>query len=48
MKRKKKKLKKNKSIKSKTLKLTEEFGDKSTLPTVRKGVRNISPEVVEI
>ncbi len=30
------------------LKIAEELGDKSTLPILRKGLRDISPEVVEI
>ncbi len=34
--------------KLKALKIAEELGDKSTLPILRKGLRDISPEVVEI
>ena len=34
--------------KLKALKIAEEFSDKSTLPILRKGLRDISPEVVEI
>ena len=34
--------------KLKALKITEELADKSTLPILRKGLRDISPEVVEI
>jgi len=34
--------------KSKALKIAEELADKSTLPILRKGLRDISPEVVEI
>ena len=34
--------------KLKTLKIAEELADKSTLPILRKGLRDISPEVVEI
>ena len=30
------------------LKIAEELADKSTLPILRKGLRDISPEVVEI
>ena len=32
----------------KALKIAEELADKSTLPILRKGLRDISPEVVEI
>ena len=34
--------------KLKALKIAEELADKSTLPILRKGLRNISPEVIEI
>ncbi len=34
--------------KLKALKIAEELADKSTLPILRKGLRDISPEVVEI
>ena len=34
--------------KLKSLKIAEELADKSTLPILRKGLRDISPEVVEI
>ena len=34
--------------KLKALKIAEELADKSTLPIIRKGLRDISPEVVEI
>ena len=34
--------------KLKALKIAEELSDKSTLPILRKGLRDISPEVVEI
>ena len=34
--------------KLKALKIAEKLGDKSTLPILRKGLRDISPEVVEI
>ena len=34
--------------KLKALKIAEEIADKSTLPILRKGLRDISPEVVEI
>ena len=30
------------------LKIAKEFADKSTLPILRKGLKDISPEVVEI
>jgi len=32
----------------KSLKIAEELADKSTLPILRKGLKDISPEVVEI
>ena len=38
----------NTENKLKALKIAEELADKSTLPTLRKGLRDISPEVVEI
>ena len=38
----------NTEKKLKALKIAEELGDKSTLPILRKGLRDISPEVVEI
>ena len=38
----------NTENKLKALKIAEELADKSTLPILRKGVRDISPEVVEI
>ena len=38
----------NTESKLKALKIAEELGDKSTLPILRKGLRDISPEVVEI
>ena len=34
--------------KLKALKIAEELADKTTLPILRKGLRDISPEVVEI
>ena len=34
--------------KLKALKIAEELADKSTLPILRKGLRDISPEVVKI
>ena len=34
--------------KLKALKIAEELADKSTLPILRQGLRDISPEVVEI
>ena len=34
--------------KLKALKIAEELADKSTLPVLRKGLRDISPEVVKI
>ena len=38
----------NTDEKLKALKIAEELADKSTLPILRKGLRDISPEVVEI
>ena len=38
----------NTEDKLKALKITEEFADKSTLPILRQGLRDISPKVVEI
>jgi len=38
----------NKENKLKALKIAEELADKSTLSILRKGLRDISPEVVEI
>ena len=38
----------NKEDKLKSLKIAEELADKSTLPILRKGLRDISPEVIEI
>jgi len=38
----------NTEDKLKALKIAEELTDKSTLPILRKGLRDISPEVVEI
>ena len=38
----------NTKNKLKALQIAEELGDKSTLPILRKGLRDISPEVVEI
>ena len=38
----------NKEDKLKALKIEEELADKSTLPILRKGLRDISPEVLEI
>ena len=38
----------NTENKLKALKIAEEMADKSTLPILRKGLRDISPEVVEI
>ena len=38
----------NTDEKLKALKIAEELSDKSTLPILRKGLRDISPEVVEI
>ena len=37
----------NTEEKLKALKIAEELADKSTLPILRKGLRDISPEVVE-
>ena len=38
----------NTENKLKALKIAEELADKSTLPILRKGLRDISPQVVEI
>jgi len=38
----------NTENKLKALKIAEELADKSTLPILRKGLRDIAPEVVEI
>ena len=38
----------NTENKLKALKIAEELADKSTVPILRKGLRDISPEVVEI
>ena len=38
----------NTEDKLKALKIAEELADKSTLPILRKGLRDISPEVVQI
>ena len=38
----------NTENKLKALKIAEELADKSTLPILRKGLKDISPEVVEI
>ena len=38
----------NTEDKLKALKIAEEFSDKSTLPILRKGLRDISPEVIQI
>ena len=38
----------SKENKLKALKIAEELADKSTLPILRKGLRDISPDVVEI
>ena len=38
----------NTEDKLKALKIAEELGDKSTLPILRKGLRDTSPEVIEI
>ena len=38
----------NTEEKLKALKIAEELADKSTLPILRKGLRDISPEVIEI
>ena len=37
----------NTENKLKALQIAEELADKSTLPILRKGLRDISPEVVE-
>ena len=38
----------NTEDKLKALKIAEDLADKSTLPILRKGLRDISPEVIEI
>ena len=38
----------NTKDKLKALNIAEELADKSTLPILRKGLRDISPEVIEI
>ena len=38
----------NTEDKLKALEIAEELADKSTLPILRKGLRNISPDIVEI
>ena len=38
----------NKEDKLKALTIAEELADKSTLPILRKGLRDVTPEVVEI
>ena len=38
----------NTEDKLKALKIAEELADKSTVPILRKGLRDISPEVIEI
>ena len=38
----------NTENKLKALQIAEELGDKSKLPILRKGLRNISSEVIEI
>ena len=38
----------NTEDKLKALKIAEELADKSTLPILRKGLRDISPEVIKI
>ena len=38
----------NTENKLKALKIAEDLGDKSTLPILRKGLRDLAPEVVEI
>jgi len=38
----------NKEDKLKALKIAEELADKSTLPILRKGLKDISPEVIQI
>jgi len=40
--------KSNTENKLKALKIAEELADKSTLPILRRGLRDLSPEVVEI
>ncbi len=37
----------NTEDKLKALKIAEDLADKSTLPILRKGLRDISPEVIE-
>ena len=41
-------IKGNTENKLKALKIAEELADKSTLPILRKGLRDISPEVIKI
>ena len=38
----------NREDKLKALKIAEELADKSTLPILRKGLRDISPELVKL
>ena len=38
----------NRENKLKALKIAKELADKSTFPILRKGLKDISPEVVEI
>ena len=38
----------NTEDKLKALRIAEELSDKSTLPILRKGLRDISPDVVEL
>ena len=38
----------NTEYKLKALKIAEELADKSTLPILRKGLRDVSPEVIKI
>ena len=38
----------NTEDKLKALKIAEELADKSTLPILRKGLRDISPEVIKM
>ena len=38
----------NTEDKLKALKIAEELADKSTLPILRKGLKDISPDVIEI
>ena len=38
----------NKEDKLKALKIAKELADKSTLPILRKGLKDISPEVIQI